>query len=170
MEDIFISMIGMVVGISLSFIVPSYTIADKNDDMDQLSVQTVTSQFLDQIMRLGKITEKDDNQSLIGNIDMSEKEIEAFNYRYTKYEGENIKGPRVNALINEVFSNNINYSDDKTKQITLNIDGTDVILPMTNGATAVESPKKVPTGNNYKVLLAYGQSTKLVNTITVTKN
>lgn len=106
----------------------------------------------------------------IGNVDMSENEIKAFNDKYTRYEGSNVKGTKVNALINEVFSNNMNYSDDESKQITLNIDGTDVILPMTNGATAVESPKKVPTGNNYKVLLAYGQSTKLVNTITVTKN
>lgn len=106
----------------------------------------------------------------IGNVDMSENEIKAFNDKYTRYEGSNVKGTKVNALINEVFSNNMNYSDDESKQITLNIDGTDVILPMTNGATAVESPKKVPTGNNYKVELAYNQSTKFVNTITVTKN
>lgn len=102
----------------------------------------------------------------IGNINMSENEVKAFNDKYTRYEGTNVKGTKVNALINEVFSNNMEYRDDESKQITLTVDNPAINVE----GQSTQSPGKVPTGNNYTVVLTYSDVTKLVTTITVTQN
>ena len=62
MEDTTVSIIGIIVAAILMFIVPLYTIADRNDDISQLTVQTETALFVDNIIRLGKITSSDYQQ------------------------------------------------------------------------------------------------------------
>lgn len=59
MDDTTISIIGIIIASILMFIVPLVTIADRNDDISQLTVKTVTSEFVDEIVRLGKITMAD---------------------------------------------------------------------------------------------------------------
>ncbi|MCI8273232.1 MAG: hypothetical protein HFJ55_04015 [Clostridia bacterium] len=56
MEDTSISIIGILLASVLMFIVPLIMIADRNDDISQLTVQTVTAEFVDQVIRTGKIT------------------------------------------------------------------------------------------------------------------
>lgn len=62
MEDTTVSIIGIIIASILMFIVPLYTIADRNDDISQLTVQTETALFVDNIIRLGKITATDYQQ------------------------------------------------------------------------------------------------------------
>lgn len=62
MEDTTVSIIGIIVAAVLMFMVPLYTIADRNDDISQLTVQTETALFVDNIIRLGKITSADYQQ------------------------------------------------------------------------------------------------------------
>lgn len=62
MEDTTVSIIGIIIAAVLMFIVPLYTIADRNDDISQLTVQTETALFVDNIIRLGKITASDYQQ------------------------------------------------------------------------------------------------------------
>ena len=62
MEDTTVSIIGIIVASILMFLVPLYTIADRNDDISQLTVQTETALFVDNIIRLGKITATDYQQ------------------------------------------------------------------------------------------------------------
>lgn len=59
MEDTTISIIGIIIASILMFIVPLVTIADRNDDIAQLTVETATAQFVDNVIKSGKITEKD---------------------------------------------------------------------------------------------------------------
>ena len=62
MEETSVSIIGIIIAAILMFIVPLYTIADRNDDISQLTVQTETALFVDNIIRLGKITSSDYQQ------------------------------------------------------------------------------------------------------------
>ena len=62
MEDTTVSIIGIIIASILMFIVPLFTIADRNDDISQLTVQTETALFVDNIIRLGKITATDYQQ------------------------------------------------------------------------------------------------------------
>ena len=59
MEDSTISVIGIIIAVILMFIVPLILIADRGDDISQLTVQTLTAQFVDNIVKQGKITNDD---------------------------------------------------------------------------------------------------------------
>ena len=56
MEDTTISIIGIIIASILMFIVPFVLLADRNDDIAQLTVQTVTADFVDNGIKTGKIT------------------------------------------------------------------------------------------------------------------
>ena len=56
MDDTFISIIGMFSAIIIMFISPMVLIADRSDDISQLLVQTATSEFVNEVVRTGKIT------------------------------------------------------------------------------------------------------------------
>ena len=56
MDDTTVSIIGILIGAILMFIAPLIMIADRTDDLSQLSVQTFTTSFVDGIIKTGKIT------------------------------------------------------------------------------------------------------------------
>ena len=70
MEDTTVSIIGIIVASILMFIVPLTTIADRNDDIAQLVVKTETAEFVDEIIRLGKITDEN-YQNYINGLESS---------------------------------------------------------------------------------------------------
>lgn len=59
MEDSLMSIIGILVAAIIMFIVPLILIADRNDDISQLVVQTTTADFVNEIIKSGKITASD---------------------------------------------------------------------------------------------------------------
>jgi hypothetical protein len=65
MEETTVSIIGIIIASILMFIVPLVTIADRNDDISQLTVQTLTSEFVDNIIRVGKITSEDYDKFIV---------------------------------------------------------------------------------------------------------
>lgn len=56
MEDTTISIIGIIIAAIIMFIVPLLLIADRSDDISQLTVKTATAEFVDDIIKTGKIT------------------------------------------------------------------------------------------------------------------
>ena len=56
MEDTTISIVGIVIAAVLMFLVPLILIADRADDIAQLIVQTCTAEFVNEIVKSGKIT------------------------------------------------------------------------------------------------------------------
>lgn len=62
MEETTVSIIGIMIAALLMFVVPLVTIADRNDDISQLTAQTLTADFVDKIVRLGQITSDDYNE------------------------------------------------------------------------------------------------------------
>ena len=57
MSDTFITIIAIFLAAILMFVFPLMTLADRNDDVTQLTVQTATTEFVDDIRRTGKLTE-----------------------------------------------------------------------------------------------------------------
>lgn len=57
MEDTTISIIGIVIASIIMFFVPTILIADRTDDIAQLAVQTATGEFVNEVIRTGKITD-----------------------------------------------------------------------------------------------------------------
>ena len=61
MEDTTISIIGIFVGAIIMFIVPLILVSDRSDDIAQLTAQTATTNFVDEVIKSGKITKNDNN-------------------------------------------------------------------------------------------------------------
>lgn len=59
MEETSVDIIGIIVAAVLMFLVPFVLIADRNDDISQLVVQTATASFVDNVIKTGKITSQD---------------------------------------------------------------------------------------------------------------
>lgn len=57
MSDTLITIIAIFLAAILMFIFPLMTLADRNDDVTELVVQTATTEFIDEIRRTGKLTE-----------------------------------------------------------------------------------------------------------------
>ena len=56
MSDTFITIIAIFLAAILMFIFPLMTLADRNDDVTKLTVQTSTTEFVDEIRKTGKLT------------------------------------------------------------------------------------------------------------------
>ena len=56
MEDTTLSVIGIMIAAIIMFIVPLILIADRSDDISQLVAQTATAEFVDEVVKSGKIT------------------------------------------------------------------------------------------------------------------
>ena len=56
MEETTVSIIGIIIASIIMFIVPLTLIADRSDDIAQLLIQTATAEFVDEIIKTGKIT------------------------------------------------------------------------------------------------------------------
>ena len=67
MSDTFITIIAIFLAAILMFVFPLMTLADRNDDITHLTVQTATSEFVDEIRRTGKLT-FDDYNSFVSTI------------------------------------------------------------------------------------------------------
>jgi len=67
MDDTFITIIAIFLAAILMFIFPLMTLADRNDDVTQLAVQTATTEFVDEIRRTGELT-LDQYNSFISSI------------------------------------------------------------------------------------------------------
>lgn len=64
MEDTTISIIAIIIGAIIMFMVPLMVIADRADDIAQLTAQTATSEFVDTVIKSGKITSDQYNDYL----------------------------------------------------------------------------------------------------------
>lgn len=99
-----------------------------------------------------------------GNLD--EYQIQQFNEKFKKYEGTSVSGSDVNALINTVFNHNL-AQEDETTRVSVTVDENEVIDA---NDTPTTSPSKVSTGGRYTVECTYDANTKLITTITITRN
>ena len=118
------------------------------------------------IISLGLVVYNMASETVQG-ISLNDTEVKAFNDKWTHYTGESVSGTTVNALISDVFTNNM--TADNAKQITLTIDKAINDEELTVEPHQQDTPAKVPTGNRYKVTVTYNTSTKLIDIITCTK-
>lgn len=101
-------------------------------------------------------------QNAMSGADMTEQEIATFNSKFTAYEGKNVMGSKVNALLQAVATNNVTEGDSG-KQIEVknggNYDGA------TGKFTSVTS--KANTGKAYTVETKTN-NTGIITEITIT--
>lgn len=100
---------------------------------------------------------------VIKSSSMSETEVSTFNAKFTSFEGDKVRGSKVNSLLNTVVQNNLSQDDDGKKvDVGSTETGTDWLA---KSDTNIGS--KADTGATYKITCNYS-STGLINHITVT--
>ena len=106
---------------------------------------------------------------VVNNNSMSEVEISSFNQKFTQYEGTNVKGSQVNALLNAIVQNNVANTEDKSKQVKISVTSTNWQGTVPTEATApTNATTKAQTGKTYNVACTLDSKTGLVTTVTIT--
>lgn len=115
------------------------------------------------IITLGVVVYQKASETVNGAGDLSEYEIEQFNAKFTKYQGSNVSGSEVNAMVQTVVNHNNAESRAQGNQYVKVTTGSVVTVP----AGAVNTmPTKVPTGNRYSITVKM-DTDGLVNEIVV---
>lgn len=70
MEDTVMSIIAIIAAAVIMFLAPLILIADRSDDVAQLQVQTATSEFVNNVIKTGKIT-SDNYEEFISSLQSS---------------------------------------------------------------------------------------------------
>lgn len=116
---------------------------------------------------------------VVNNNSMDEVEIAAFNQKFMQYEGTNVKGAQVNALLNQVIQNNVATQDDKSKEVA--VVGKDLAINVNwqdkvpsggdDGVKATNSGDvgKAQTGKTYNVKTGVDPKTGLINKVIIEK-
>ncbi len=66
MEDTTVTVIGIMLASLIMFVVPLMLIADRSDDISQLISQTVTAEFVDEVVKTGRITAEEYQKFISG--------------------------------------------------------------------------------------------------------
>jgi len=122
MEDSIISMIGIMIASIIMFFVPLMLISDRADDISQLLVQTATADFVDEVVKNGKITNNQYNSFIkqlvsSGNAYEIDMEIKVLDENTSKIGDNNtyysIYTSQIEDIIGVSDLNKINNSDGK---------------------------------------------------------
>ena len=106
---------------------------------------------------------------VVNNNAISEVDITSFNQKFTQYEGDNVKGTQVDALIDQIRTNNVTYQDDASRQVTVNTSGaTWNGTNPTGNLVGTGSIAKANTGATYKVDYTIDSKTGFIDKITIT--
>ena len=93
---------------------------------------------------------------------LEQQEIEMFNDRWKRYEGENQRGVQVNALLLEVVSNNMIETDNKKITVYYGNMETVFINP-----DSTSGPEKIDISKQYDVTMITDTETGLINGILI---
>ena len=100
---------------------------------------------------------------VVNNNAMNEVDISTFNNKFTQYEGTNVRGAQVKALVQQVVTNNISNSEDASRKVKINK------ADVTSASSVKIGNNEISTGKTYTVTTSTG-STGLVNDITISEN
>ncbi len=101
---------------------------------------------------------------VINNSSLSETEVTTFNAKFTPFAGQNVRGSKVNSLLNTVLQNNLSQDDEGKK------------VKVTGGAVNLETDsktisKKADSGKTYTVECVYNEKgSAIINEIKITEN
>ena len=101
------------------------------------------------------------NEQIDNAGDLNEYQVEQINSKFRKYEGNNVSGSDVNALLTTVFNHNNAQPDTST---CVSVSGSSTIAASNKLSS---SPTRVSTGSRYSVTLTYSTTNKLVTSITI---
>ena len=120
------------------------------------------------IISLGLVVYNMAEETVKNNSSLSAQEIQAFNDQFTQYEGENVRGTRVNSLLKTALNNNITQQQEGNNGKIVSITGQSgctVSIDLTN-----KTMVKADSSKMYKVVVKLDGPGGLVKTIEISEN
>ena len=100
---------------------------------------------------------------------MDEVAVTSFNKKFTQYEGKNVRGTQVNALLETIVQNNLSNSSDASKQVAVSVyalEWSDTTKkPNNSKITSLNS--KALTGQSYEVAIEKDEKSGYVNLVKI---
>lgn len=120
------------------------------------------------IISLGLVVFNMAAESVNNNSSLSAQEIQAFNDQFTQYEGDNVRGTRVNSLLKTALNNNITQQQEGNE-------GKIVTITASAGCTVAinlseKTMTKADSSKMYKVVVKLDGPGGLVKTIEISEN
>lgn len=117
------------------------------------------------IISLGLVVYNMAAETVKNSANLSQQEIQTFNEQFTQYQGNNVRGSNVNALLKTALNNNITKAQEGKDAMVV-----DVKL---GGSSVLESTKiksRADASKMYSVTVEQDGEGGLVHTITITAN
>lgn len=178
MEDTTISIVGIIIAAIIMFVVPLTLIADRSDDIAQLTAQTVTSNFVDKVIKSGKITNEDyeDFRTMLnttGNSYDIDMEIKILDTNSAQYEivnsgvvGQNIYYSKFTTQIEDRLGNAYDANADKSGAVILKEGDVFSVTTKNKSLTLSQSIKNIYyklRGENLHIIAATASGTVVIN-------
>lgn len=141
MSDTLITVIAIALAAVLMFVFPLMTMSDRTDDVSQLAVETITTDFVDEVRTTGKITPDKYNKFIenigsTGNTYNVEMQVQVLDENPGKKTlalqsdkiGENAYYSVYTSQIEEVLNNNKNYNLKEGDMFSVSVKNTNQTL------------------------------------------
>ncbi len=119
------------------------------------------------IISLGLVVYNMAAESVNNNSSLSAQEIQAFNDQFTQYEGENVRGTRVNSLLKTALNNNITQQQEGNEGKIVKIEAISCTVSIN---LEEKTMVKADSSKMYKVVVKLDGPGGLVKTIQITQN
>ena len=119
------------------------------------------------IISLGLVVYNMAAESVNNNSSLSAQEIQAFNDQFTQYEGENVRGTRVNSLLKTALNNNITQQQEGNEGKIVKIEAISCTVSID---LEEKTMVKADSSKMYKVVVKLDGPGGLVKTIQITQN
>ena len=121
------------------------------------------------IISLGLVVYNMAAETVKGSANLSQEEMQTFNEKFTQYQGDNVRGSNVNALLKTALNNNIakNQEGKTAMKVAVTLDSTTVLAGETGTETSLAA--RADASKMYKVVVNQDGEGGLVHTITITK-
>ena len=106
-------------------------------------------------------------ETVNNNSSLSAQEIQAFNDQFTQYEGENVRGTRVNSLLKTALNNNITQQQEGNEGKIVKIEAISCTVSID---LEEKTMVKADSSKMYKVVVKLDGPGGLVKTIQITQN
>lgn len=122
------------------------------------------------IISLGLVVFNMASETVKNSANLSAQEIQSFNEQFTQYQGDNVRGSNVNALLKTALNNNITKKQEgKTAMMVVVSLGSTTILNGSSGSVETSLSKRADASKMYDVTVNQDGEGGLVHTITITE-
>lgn len=122
------------------------------------------------IISLGLVVFNMASETVKNSANLSAQEIQSFNEQFTQYQGDNVRGSNVNALLKTALNNNITKKQEGKTAMMVEVSlGTTTILNGSLGNVETSLSKRADASKMYDVTVNQDGEGGLVHTITITE-